>query len=71
MLYQVVIGTGPDTPIFYVEAEDQKAVIDHVWKLHKPILSTFKITIVCLAGKIEKAEEKNKQEAADGEKEKH
>lgn len=66
MLYQIVVGAGPGTQIFYVEADDQKVAIDHVWKLHKPARGTLKITVVCLAGKIEKAEEKNKQEVADG-----
>ncbi len=60
MLYQVVIGAGSETEIFYVEAEDQKAAINHVFEQHKPQRNTLKITALCLAEKIEKAEEKNK-----------
>lgn len=64
MLYQVVVGASAETRIFYVEARDQKIAIDHVWEL-QPIRDNLKITVVCLAEKIEKAEEKNKQEVAD------
>ncbi len=59
MLYQVVISAGPNAQIFYVEADDQKIAFDHVWKLHKPTHTNVKVTVVCLAGQIEKAEEKN------------
>jgi len=61
-----VIDTPPGTKVFYIEADDQKAAIEHIWKLHKPIRKNAKTMVVCLAEKIEKAEEKNKQEAADG-----
>lgn len=65
MLYQVVIGAGTETKIYYVEASDQGGAFGHVWKLHKPQRSNLKIIVLCLAENIEKAEEKNKQEAAD------
>lgn len=66
MLYQVVIGAeGAGAQIYYVEADDQRIATDHVWKLHKPIRENVRLTVICLAGKIEKAEEKNKQEAGD------